>query len=414
MLPKVLVTDSSERAALAVIRSLGRRGIEVTAADSTSFNCGFLSKYCSHRVIYPSPHKNKRKFVDSMLRLVKNENFDLLIPITDFTMIPILEYEDEIGNYVKVAAPPYETAIKAVDKVQTIKIAQQHGIPCPKTFLVEDSDNLKEVANDFRYPVVIKPRFKVLWTEEGAIMLKVSPRNYVYSRDDLIEKYVKISSQLGEFDVPHEFFLIQEFAKGEGYGVEVLMQNSEPKALFMHKRLREYPITGGASTLRVSVRNEKLEKYAVDLLSAMDWQGVAMVEFKLDEESGDAKLMEVNGRFWGSLPLAINAGIDFPYLLYKTMVEKNVDPCYSYRVGVMQRWLIPGDLLWLFAFLQGNHGNKLRNLRRFLGSSQIPDDIVSLSDIRPTFGAMFETLRYLFDVIRGTRTVYGETRLGAK
>jgi len=411
--PKVVVTDSSERAALAVIRSLGRRGIEVVAADSTRFNTGFLSKYCSRRMIYPSPQKNKRKFADSMLRLVKNENFDLLIPITDFTMIPILERRDEIGEYVKVAAPPYKTAIKALDKAQTIKIAEEQGIPCPRTFLLEDPDDLKEVAEDVKYPVVIKPRMRVLWIEDRAVTLKVTPRNYVYNSEDLMTKYVKITSQFNGFDIPYDFFLIQEFAEGEGYGVEVLMHNSELKAIFMHKRLREYPITGGASTLRVSVRNEKLKKYAVDLLNAIDWQGVAMVEFKMDKESGDVKLMEVNGRFWGSLQLAINAGVDFPYLLYKSMIDENVAPCYRYRVGVMQRWLIPGDLLWLFASLQDNQGSKLRNFMEFLGSSQIPDDIISLSDISPTFGAIAEILHYFFDVIRGGRTIYGEVRLHA-
>jgi len=278
-LPKVLVTDSSERVALAVIRSLGRRDVEVVAADSTSFNTGFLSKYCSRRIIYPSPQKNKSKFVDFMLRLVKNESFDLLIPITDFTMIPILERRDEIEEYVKVAAPHYKTAIKALDKAQTIKIAEEQGIPCPRTFLLEDPDDLKEVAEDVKYPVVIKPRMKVLWIEDRAIMLKVTPRNYAYNSEDLITKYVQIT-QFNGFDIPHDFFLIQEFAEGEGYGVEVLMHNSELKALFMHKRLREYPITGGASTLRVSVRNEKLKNYAVDLLNAMDWEGVAMVEIQ--------------------------------------------------------------------------------------------------------------------------------------
>ena len=63
------MTDSSERAALAVIRSLGGRGIEVVAVDSTSFNAGFLSKYCSRRIILPSPQKNRKKFVESILDL---------------------------------------------------------------------------------------------------------------------------------------------------------------------------------------------------------------------------------------------------------------------------------------------------------------------------------------------------------
>lgn len=410
-MPKVIVTDSAERAALAVIRSLGRRGIEVVAADSSSFNSGFLSKYCSRRIIYPSPQKNKRKFVDSMLHLIKNENFDLLIPITDFTMVPILERKDEFEEYVRVAIPPYETAIKALDKAQTFKIAEEYGIPYPKTFLLEDPDTLKKIASDLRYPVVVKPRMKVFWKGERAITLKVTRKNYAYNSEDLTTKYVKIQSQLNGLGVPHYFFLIQEFAKGEGYGVEVLMHNSEPKAVFMHKRLREYPITGGASTLRVSVRNEKLESYAVNLLNAMDWQGVAMVEFKLDEKSGCASLIEVNGRFWGSLQLAINAGVDFPYLLYKSIVEGNVAPHYGYKVGVMQRWLIPGDLLWLFASLQDNQRSRLHNFMEFFSSSQIPDDIIALSDISPTFGAIAETLHYFFDVIKGSRTIYGETGL---
>jgi predicted ATP-grasp superfamily ATP-dependent carboligase len=408
-LPKVIVTDSSERTALAVIRSLGRRGIEVVAADSISFNMGFLSKYCSRRIIYPLPQKNKSKFIDALLSLVKNEKFDLLIPITDFTMIPILERRDEIEEHVKVAAPPYKTAIEAFDKAQTIKIAEEHGIPCPRTFFLNDIKDTKEVAESIRYPAVIKPRMKVLWIGEGAITLKVTSRNYAYSSIDLITKYARMMSQLGRFNIPDNFFLAQEFVDGQGYGVEVLIHDSELKAIFIHRRLREYPITGGASTLRVSVKNEKIKKYALDMLSAMGWQGVAMVEFKLDEKNNDAWLLEVNGRFWGSLPLAISAGVDFPYLLYKTMMGENVAPCYSYRVGVTQRWLIPGDLLWLFASFQDNRRGKLHNLIEFLSSSRTPDDIISSSDVSPALGAIGETLHYFFDVIRGSRTIYGES-----
>ena len=407
-MPTVLVTDSSERAALAVIRSLGRRDVEVVAADSTSFNTGFLSKYCSRRIIYPSPQKNKRKFIDSMLRLVKNESFDLLIPITDFTMIPILERRDEFEEYVKVAAPHYKTAIKALDKTQTIKIAEEQGIPCPRTFLFENIGDLREVAKNFKYPVVIKPKTKVVWIKERAITLKVTNKNYAYNRDDLIEKYAKITSQFNGFDIPPDLFLIQEFVEGDGYGVEVLMYNSELKALFMHKRLREYPISGGASTLRVSVRNEKLKNYAVDLLKAMGWEGVAMVEFKLDEKSGDVWFIEVNGRFWGSLQLAISSGVDFPYLLYKSLMDGNAESYDSYVEGVMQKWLIPGDLLWFFASLMDNKRSKISTFASFLSSFKTPDDIVSSNDVSPTAGALFETAKDFLDVIRGNRTMFGE------
>ncbi len=406
-MPKVLVTDASERAALAIIRSLGRKGIDVIAADSTRFNGGFLSKYCSHRIIYPSPQRNKRKFIDSMLHFVKNETIDLLIPVTDFTMIPIVERLDKFEKYVEVAAPPYEIAIKALDKAQTIKIAEKCGVPYPKTFLVEDLESLESNAKSLNFPVVIKPRMKVFWVREKALMLKVTHRNFAFTYRDLIEKYKTIMSQLIKLGIPNDFFLIQEYVRGRGYGVEALIHNSKAIALFMHKRIREYPVSGGASTLRISVKNKKLREYALTLLNAMNWQGVAMVEFRVDHETNDAKLIEINGRFWGSLPLAINTGVDFPYLLYKLMMNENFTPCFSYRVGIMQKWLIPGDLLWLLdSFLNGK--GKLHTLKSFLSSLNVPDDVILPDDFTPTVGALTDTLRLFLDVAFGKRTLYGE------
>ena len=378
------------------------------AADSVGFNAGFLSKYCSKAFIYPSPLKDKTKFINSMLRFVKNGDFELLIPITDLTMVPVIEHRDEFEGYVKVAAPTYDIAVKAFDKAQTVRIAEKSGIPCPRTFLIEDIETLKEVADDFRYPVVIKPRMKVFWQRDRGVMLKVTPRNYAYTSRDLIDKYAEIISRLSGMDVPPNFFMVQELVEGEAYGVEALMHEGELKAIFMHKRLREYPVTGGASTLRVSTRNERLARYSVRLLKEMGWEGVAMVEFKMNPCDSNAKLMEVNGRFWGSLSLALNAGVDFPYLMYKLMLGKDVDPCCRYRVGVMQRWLLPGDLLWLYSSVRNSKEGKLKCLIKFLASSHVANDIISLNDFRPTLGAVISVLRDFSDVVKGKKTIYGE------
>ena len=382
------------------------------AADSTGLNAGFLSKYCSKAFTYPSPLKDKGRFVSSMLHLVKNEDFDILIPITDFTMIPIVEHMDEFEEYVKVAAPPYEIAVKAFDKAQTVRIAEKSGIPHPRTFLIDNIGTLKEAADNLHYPVVIKPRMKVFWRGDRGIMLKVTPRNYAYKCKDLIDKYAEMISRLSkiEIDVPPNFFMVQEFVKGEGYGVEALMHRGKLKAIFMHKRLREYPLTGGASTLRISIKNEKLASFSIKLLKEMGWQGVAMVEFKVNPYDG-MKLMEVNGRFWGSLPLALNAGVDFPYLLYKLMLGGDVDPCCRYRIGVMQKWLLPGDLLWLYSSIKNSKESRLKCLIEFLSSLHIADDIISLDDFRPTLGAIVSMLRDFSDVAKGRKTIYGEVSI---
>jgi len=408
----VLVTDASERAALAVIRSLGKKGIKVIAADATGFNAGFLSKYCAHKVTYPSPMENKEKFIESLLRLVKSMKLDLLVPITDFTMIPILERREDFEPYVKVAAPPYEVAMKAYDKFQTVSIAQRCGVPHPKTFLIDSVKTLREVASELNYPAVIKPRMKVFWKSGKAIMMKVTSDNYAYNEKDLQIKYEKLTNKLRGI-VPSDFFIIQEYVQGVGYGVEVLMNDSNVMALFMHKRLREYPVTGGASTLRVSTWNRRLTEYSVKLLREMSWQGVAMVEFKLEEKNSNTNLMEVNGRFWGSLPLAINAGVDFPYLLYKMIVDKDTFDVKGYKLGLTERWLIPGDLLWLFDSLFLSNGNsKFITLKKFLSSPFMPDDFISSDDFMPTIGALVDVLRYLIEVSQKKRTIYGEALAG--
>ena len=403
----VLVTDANERAALAVIRSLGKRGIRVIAADSTSYSTGFFSKYCSDRILYPSPIHNKSRFIKSLLSFIKRNDVDLIIPVTDFTMIPIVENLDAFEKYTRVAAPPPEIAIKAYDKFETMKLAKRCNIPCPETFLVEDMNSLREIARNLPYPIVIKPRMKVFWKGEKAVILKVTSRNYAYNPEDLLSKYSDIYHRVKDF-VPQDFFVVQEYVRGKGFGVSVLLANGNPYAVFCHERLREYPITGGASTYRVSTWNRELVKYAITLLREMNWQGVAMVEFKLDRESGEARLIEVNGRFWGSLALAINSGVDFPFLLYLSVVEKKIrnNVLDKYKIGVSQRWLIPGDILWLLSLIKHRKG-VLSGFKEFFSSSK--DDIICLNDLQPFIGSLLSSTNLLLEMLRRKRNVYGET-----
>lgn len=137
------------------------------------------------------------------------------------------------------------------------------------------------------------------------------------------------------------------------------MNKGEPKAIFTHKRIRERIRTGGPSTLRISSKNEKLEEYAARLLSSVKFHGVAMIEFKYDEKYNNAWFIECNPRFWGSVGLPINSGVNFPYLLYRMAVDGDIETVRNYKEGVVVEW-------WL--------GDKLAQLRNFLslnGSSKI-------------------------------------------
>jgi predicted ATP-grasp superfamily ATP-dependent carboligase len=168
--------------------------------------------------------------------------------------------------------------------------------------------------------------------------------------------------------------MVQERIEGEGHGVFLLIWNGTVRAAFAHRRLREKPPWGGVSTLSESVPlgHEILVKSA-RLLKALGWQGVAMAEFKRDRRDGRSKLMEVNGRFWGSLQLAIDAGVNFPLLLYRLSRGEDPPTQFDYKVGVKSLWLL-GDLDHLLiqlgrSYLSGAGGgrkSRWRAIRDFL------------------------------------------------
>ena len=165
-------------------------------------------------------------------------------------------------------------------------------------------------------------------------------------------------------------------------------------ASFAHKRLREYPATGGASTLRESVRRDDIRDMALSLLKALDWFGVAMVEFKLDPRDGIFKLMEINPRFWGSLSLAVAAGVNFPYLLYSMSYGENFKPVEQYQIGKRCRWLLPGDILH-FIF----NPRRASLLPQFfhLWDRNMAYDILSFEDPLPVLGRILTPLTLIYD-----------------
>ncbi|HAA03119.1 MAG TPA: hypothetical protein DCE18_07085, partial [Syntrophobacteraceae bacterium] len=160
---------------------------------------------------------------------------------------------------------------------------------------------------------------------------------------------------------------------------------------FVHRRLREYPITGGPSTLRESWRHHQAYSDALRLLQDLRFVGVAMVEFKTDIRTGQAKLLEVNPRFWGSLALAVDAGVNFPLLWTRMALGEHVPPVTSYRLGHRCRWLLPGDILHFLA--SPNRWHLEPSFFRFRAPDQT-DDIIDVRDPLPVLGAILSLLPY--------------------
>jgi len=381
----VLVTDASGNHALAVVRSLGRHGIRVAAADSAWCAKALFSRYCSARAIYPPATRGASEFLRGLLRILERLKPALLIPMTERTIMAILAGRAAVESRVALAPLPSREAIAvAFDKEETLRLARSLGIAVPRTVSLRSLDDLASVRDGLSYPVVIKPRRSEFATFDDRIV-PGGAAAYCFQAGDLVPRYLEVHRRA-------PFPLIQEFIPGPGYGVSALCVRGTMRALFAHRRLRTIKPTGSGSSLRESVPPPpEMVEAARALLGALDWHGVAMVEFKLDSRDGRAKLMEINGRFWNSLPLAVAAGVDFPFLLYRLATEGEVPECFEYRSGVRSRWLV-GDVQHVAAVLRGrpagwsdafpSRGRALADFMKFFGRDLYYDDLW-LSDPLP-------------------------------
>lgn len=375
---RVLVTDLEKRKSLPIVRALGRSGIQVTGVESTRFALSFFSRYCTRRVISPSPVTQPHHYLECIKTFLGRHHHDAVFPLEDETMLLMAKYKDEIAPLTNLPVPDFETIMKARDKAVTLNIAKKLGIPHPKTYLVRDGTEAEALKNDLEYPVVIKPRMSS--GSRGVV--------YVKSKSDFVASYTRIHDK---YPCP----LVQDYIPpgGTPLGVAVLFDNeSNLKAVFSYKRLREFPVSGGPSTLRESIRHPEVEKMSIKLLKAIRWYGVAMVEYRVDPRDGQPKLMEINPRFWGSVELPIVAGVNFPCLLLRLAMGEQFDPVTDYRVGVRCRWLLPGDI---FHFLSNPDRFKMNpDFFRFFDRDTMYD-ILSLDDPGPIAGFLVIAVRYL-------------------
>jgi predicted ATP-grasp superfamily ATP-dependent carboligase len=318
---RVLALGSDTCAFLSVVRSLGRRGIAVEIGWCPPESPTRRSRYISAIHDLPMPGGDGATWLEPFVELIRARPFDLVIPCDDPTSLPIHVHRDQLEPHARFYLLPADTYETTASKHRTHELARRLGIPLPHEELVETRSELERAALRIGYPLVIKP-------DRSFTAQNLGHRNThakIRSREDLARARIALPA------------IVAEHVDGQGVGVSVLAAEGATLVAFQHRREHEPPI-GGGSAYRSSVPlDPQLLAAAAELMKALDYTGVAMVEFKVDPRTGRWFLMEINGRFWGSLPLALAAGVDFPYYLYDLLVNgRRVFPS-DYQAGIYAR-----------------------------------------------------------------------------
>jgi predicted ATP-grasp superfamily ATP-dependent carboligase len=316
----VIVLDGDLKSALAIVRSLGEKGIPLVVGAERETGMALHSRYVKTRFVYPSPYTDVEGFVSAVVREARNmHDKPVIFACSDATFLALYDVRERLGEVATLVFPDPRAMEMAFDKASTYSLARVMGIPTITTELPTHAEDVRRIAERLTYPAVVKPRRSV--TVHDGVRLFGSA-HFVHSVNELVSHVEAHTQKYGEAP------LIQERVLGEEYGVETIVQGGKSTRIVVHHRIRSLSPTGGASVVKETVEKgalrDMLVTYAERLMYELTWVGPIMVEFKVDSDTKTPRLMEVNGRFWGSLPLSVRAGADMPFLYYELATKGTV------------------------------------------------------------------------------------------
>ena len=379
---KVLVTGATRNYGVAVIRALAGNGLEVIGADDRKLPVNFHSKYTKPYYLYPEPEKEG--FLDAIIRIIREEKPDVVLPMVGTRQFS--KYKREFERFTQLIVPEYDGFSIAFDNQMTLEECAKIGIPCPQ--ILAESEAIAELdRNIYRSDpvwVVVKPR------EEFGGGYGVS---FVKDTGSLIKAKKECESQYGEA-------VLEEFIPGNTESMRTVNllfdRKSQLAAYFTTKKIRQWPETGGISVLSVSTNEWKLVEMVLPFFEKWRWQGPAEVELKMDSRDHKPKLIEINPRFWGYIGFPIRCGVNFPMIACElargALAQSGVYP--KYPVGI--KYINPSAYIKVIVSDMISSKNKLKAIAKIitdLKGKKVTNNI-QLSDPLPIIGKILFELGY--------------------
>ena len=300
----VLLTYGWVRSSYAVLRNLSSHGINVYVSDESYIGMSQFSKFSCGFVKYHSFYKNEKKFIEDIIKICNEKSINLIFPIHNETHI-FSKNKQKFQNLSHDFFPIYEKAKIFENKSKAYDLVKKFGVSIPERIKYK---SIKELEIKISKTQINKFVVKLLkGNSSKGVFVENSKKSVIRRVINLIKNYELPISRYPQ---------IEEFVSGEGWGNSVLYWKGKKIASFSHKRLREKISFGGTSTYRSSEKNSKIEIASDIIFSKIKWHGLAMSEFKVCSKTGKIWFIEINPRVWGSISLAINSGVEFPYLAY--------------------------------------------------------------------------------------------------
>ncbi|NVK54888.1 MAG: ATP-grasp domain-containing protein [Alteromonadaceae bacterium] len=379
-----LVLGEDTRSFLSVIRSLGEMGISVDVVCYDQTSPALKSKWINKAWYYNYQAYTSDQWIAAIVALIEENAYSMVFPCDERAIYPLLANRNKFNVATKLALPNKRVRDNLFDKHLTKKVAQSCGVSVARGDLLSlENTDYASLREKYTAKFVVKPT-------ESFSEHKLASRNKVA----IISSEQEYVHYLQHSDIA-KVFLIEEYFSGTGEGISLMACKGQVQYMFAHTRVNE-PRTGGGSSYRKAIPvDPTMADACIAMCAATDYDGVGMFEFKRNPATNEWILIEVNARFWGSLPLAIHAGIDFPryyadYLMGNYELKKA--PVTDYNTNAYARsftndiYDIRGEMQYLWATVNPftatlNAAKRMASMARVLSSEKI--DSYQASDKQP-------------------------------
>ena len=334
--PPAILLGADTPIGLTIIRDLGEHGVPIHAVARSRSGIGLYSKWTTRG--YVRPHDDDET-IELLNRIAAEQGARYLLGVSERDLLFIRAAAD-MGRLIGLRAlvPPAAQLAIVTDKGETYAVAREAGVPVPATWQPQDGSVVEKIPEELTFPCILK------WSNSESVGRELSKCGLDFLKSEYCYERPALERALARYAPIGRYPLVQAFCPGYGLGHMIFVDRGEVLLRLQHRRISEWPPEGGASTvcetLPLSLNVELFAKSEA-LLRRIGWEGPAMVEYRLDPSTGRAALMEINGRFWGSLPLAYHAGVPFAWYTYAVLgLGARPEPT-PYRAGISCRYMIP-------------------------------------------------------------------------
>ena len=318
---------------LTAARCLGREGISVKGFDVSARRVGFRSRYCRAAEVCPDPLHQP----DQLVRFLRQQVRDgaqkvVVLPTSDVFFLFLSRHRAQLADRFLMNLPSEDVAESVVNKRRLYELAAANGIPFPTSHFPGTYDEALAIKDSLRYPAFIKPYWGHQWRAHFGGLHKGFK---VHSPEEFLRRFREVVAS-------GHAALVQSYITNPDdnlFSLSVyLSQTGEALAAFPRKQVRQYPPNSGTVTLAISERNPELVANGTRFCESIGYRGIAGLEYKLDREDNQYKLLDFNPRLMLSDSLTAYCGINLALIQYLDLTGQRPAPhADAYPEGV--KWL---------------------------------------------------------------------------